>query len=242
MAGIFNKIFNRPTKKSILEEELERAYQRTTESKTEFGEIFDIEKQKKMSMFYHNNNKSVYGKPPLFNILNDGSYKNLLPKDFFPEVKKTDDGRIFLPTTTWCRRNGEQCGQGDTQFEWYITSLQNGIILKEFTSDYLELKPNYLLLKLINPKPFQSTIMVEGVYDLSSNMYHEYEADYDLVNSNIKSLATSTDDNLFWDDMKSKMETSSTCIVPASINMTPQFATLINKIKNNEIFINTPHN
>ena len=100
MAGIFNRIFNKPTKKSILEEELERAYQRTTENKAEFGEIFDIEKQKKMSMFYRDNAKSVYGKPPLFNILSDGSYKNLLPKDFFPEVKRTNDGRIFLPTTS----------------------------------------------------------------------------------------------------------------------------------------------
>ena len=237
MPAIFSKLVNRFGKKSLLEEELEKAYARNQERNNQYGNIFDIDQQRQLADYYRSPSQSVYGKPPLFNILADGSYKDLLPENFFPDIVKTSDGRIFLPTSSWTRRNGTVSGDGDTQFEWYFTSLKNGTILKEFTNDYLELRSNYLLMKLVNPKPMQPTCSIEGIYDLSSSEYVEYKPNITDTNNSIKSILNSPEENIFWNDMTSKMTTTEDKIVPASIKATKQFSILFNMIRENKINI-----
>lgn len=229
-------IFRR-NKESTLEREIDRIYNTQSNKIRENGSVFDASMQREAIALFGNGNDSIYGQPPLFDLLKSGAYKNKLPEGFFPNISIINNGSVFMDTT---RRD---IVDNIPIFEWYFTALKQGAILKEFMNDQMELNRNYLLIKFTNTSTLCKTIQLAGIYDLSSNEYIEY---HDINPNSIKEKNQklrdfSNRDDVFWNDLNKYISgDGESKMVPKSLKTTAQITALLTLIRNGELELNTP--
>ena len=229
----------RRNKESALEREINRIYDMAS-SKTSVnkGNVFDNSMQKEAIALFGNGSDSIYGQPPLYDLIKSGAYKNKLPEGFFPDVTIMENGAVFMPTT---RRD---IVDNIPIFEWYFTAIKDGAILKEFTNDQMELNRNYILIKFTNTSTLCKTIQLAGIYDLSSNEYIEY---HDTQNPNYmrernqKLREFSSKENVFWNDLTSIVNNDTEGkMVPKSLHPSNTITALVSLIRNGDIELNNP--
>ena len=229
----------RRNKESALEREINRIYDMASNKTIEKGNVFDVSMQKEAVALFGNGTDSIYGQPPLFDLIKSGAYKNKLPEGFLPNVSIQNNGALFMDTTH------RDIIDNIPIFEWYFTAIKDGPILKEFMNDQMELNRNYILIKFTNSSPLYKTIQLAGIYDLSSDEYIEY---HDIQNPNYMSAQNqklrefSTRENVFWNDLSKIVGggDSDTKMVPKSLKPSHTVTALLTLIRNGELELNKP--